>query len=112
VSAGQGVVRGPGGNVTTGGYIRGDEGGVARVGNNVYAGHDGNVYRNTGSGWQQYTRGGGWQNSAGDGGGLDRERAGRINGNWQSGAARSGGYHGGTRSYGGARRAGGGGRRR
>jgi hypothetical protein len=58
-----------GGRVTTGnaysgqagsaGYIRGQSGGVARVGNDLYATHDGTVYRNTGSGWQQ-TSGSGW----------------------------------------------------
>jgi len=31
---------------------------AARVGNNYYASHDGNVYRNTGSGWQHYDNGG------------------------------------------------------
>jgi hypothetical protein len=47
--------------VTTGGYVRCNEGGVARVGNDVYAGHDGNVYRNNGDGWQKYQPGGhGW----------------------------------------------------
>jgi len=30
---------------------------AAKVGNNVYAGHDGNVYKNTGSGWEQKTGG-------------------------------------------------------
>jgi hypothetical protein len=58
-----------GGRVTTGnaqsgvsgsaGYVRGQSGGVARVGNDVYATRDGTVYRNTGSGWQQNS-GGGW----------------------------------------------------
>ena len=31
---------------------------AAQVGNNYYASHDGNVYRNTGSGWQHYNNGG------------------------------------------------------
>ena len=58
-----------GGRVTTGnvysgqsgsaGYVRGQSGGVARVGNDLYATHDGTVYRNTGSGWQENS-GGGW----------------------------------------------------
>jgi hypothetical protein len=52
------------GNVSSGvsgsaGYIRGQSGGVARVGDDVYATHDGTVYRNTGSGWQQNS-GSGW----------------------------------------------------
>jgi hypothetical protein len=32
---------------------------VARAGNDLYATHDGNVYRNTGSGWQEHS-GSGW----------------------------------------------------
>src|SRR5262249_13158186 len=35
---------------------------AGHVGNNVYAGSDGNVYRNDGDGWQKYS-GGGWQNT-------------------------------------------------
>ena len=60
-----------GGRVTTGnvesgrtgsaGYVRGESGGVARAGGDLYATHDGTVYRNTGSGWQQNS-GGGWSN--------------------------------------------------
>src|SRR5262245_30954423 len=42
-----GQVSGPGGNTA----------GVAHVGNNTYADHNGNVYRNTGDGWQQYNNG-------------------------------------------------------
>lgn len=37
---------------------------VAHVGDDVYAGKDGNVYRNTGSGWERHTAGG-WQSVAG-----------------------------------------------
>jgi hypothetical protein len=33
---------------------------VARTSNGVYAGHDGNVYKNTGSGWEKYGGGGDW----------------------------------------------------
>jgi hypothetical protein len=40
-------VTGPGGQTT----------GAARVGNNHYADHDGNVYKNTGSGWEKYDNG-------------------------------------------------------
>ena len=36
----------------------GQTAGAARVGNNYYADHDGNVYKNTGSGWQKYDNGG------------------------------------------------------
>ncbi|HMN95048.1 MAG TPA: hypothetical protein PKC43_00075 [Phycisphaerales bacterium] len=36
---------------------------IARTsGGNTYAGHDGNVYRNTGDGWQKYDGGGTWNN--------------------------------------------------
>lgn len=36
---------------------------LARQGNNVYATHDGNVYKNTGSGWQHYnSSGNSWNN--------------------------------------------------
>jgi hypothetical protein len=42
-----GQVSGPGGRTTN----------VAKSGNNYYAGHDGNVYRNTGGGWQTYENG-------------------------------------------------------
>jgi hypothetical protein len=38
---------------------------VGHIGNDVYAGKDGNVYRNTGDGWQKYTPGGGWNDTAG-----------------------------------------------
>ena len=38
---------GPGGQTT----------GAARVGNDYYADHDGNVYKNTGSGWEKYDNG-------------------------------------------------------
>ena len=34
---------------------------VAKVGDNVYAGSNGNVYRRTDNGWEQYTPSGGWQ---------------------------------------------------
>ena len=46
-----GRAKGPGGQTVS----------AAKVNNNVYAGHDGNVYRNTGSGWQKYDNGS-WNN--------------------------------------------------
>jgi len=46
-----GRVKGPGGQTTS----------AAKVNNDYYAGHDGNVYRNTGDGWQKYDNGG-WNN--------------------------------------------------
>ncbi len=65
VTGGRGTVTGPGGNSTTVAGVHGDNSGVARVGNNVYADHDGNVYKSGGSdgygaksmgnlGWSQY----------------------------------------------------------
>jgi hypothetical protein len=42
-----GQVTGPGGQTA----------GAAHVGNNYYADHDGNVYKNTGSGWEKYDNG-------------------------------------------------------
>jgi len=42
-----GQVSGPGGQTA----------GAAKVGNNMYADHDGNVYKNTGSGWEKYDNG-------------------------------------------------------
>ncbi len=52
---------------------------TARVGNNLYASADGNVYRNTGDGWE--SRGaGGWQSVGGDTGWADREQQARAQG--------------------------------
>jgi len=101
-------------------WARGEQGGVARVGDDVYAGHDGNVYKRTGEGgWEQQQPGGSWQ------GVQDRERTGTLDAQQRartSGAtrtqgydrARTSGYGQGYRSgggYGGGR-GGGGGRRR
>jgi len=50
---------GGGSAVTRNGVGPGNNAGVARTGSgDMYAGRDGNVYRNTGSGWQQYGSGG------------------------------------------------------
>jgi len=50
---------GGGSAVTRNGAGPGNNSGVARTGSgDVYAGRDGNVYRNTGSGWQKYDNGG------------------------------------------------------
>jgi hypothetical protein len=102
-------------------WVRGEDGGVARVGDDVYAGKDGSVYkRNDEGGWDQVQRDGSWSGVA------DRERAGtldtheraRQDGAQRTGGydrARSGGYGQGYRSGGGgasARPRGGGGRRR
>jgi len=61
VSGNRGFVYNPAtGQGTTYGNIRTDNGGIGHVGDDVYAGHDGNVYRNTGDGWQKHSSGG-WQ---------------------------------------------------
>ena len=109
ISAGQAAVRGPGGNTTTAGGIKGEQGGVARVGDDVYAGRDGNVYKhNDGGGWDQVTRPEPRQGSEFDSSqtnrDLERQRASRNSGNNRSGAVRSGGYHGGARPRGGGGR--------
>jgi hypothetical protein len=106
------------------GYVRGEQGGVARVGDDVYAGHDGNVYkRNEGGGWDQQQPGGGWDRV------QDRAQTGALDGQYgarSDGAARTQGYDharqsgygqgyrsgGGGYSGGGSRAGGGGGRRR
>jgi hypothetical protein len=94
-------------------YARGASGGVARVGDDVYATRDGNVYRRTDSGWQQRS-GGSWSGASYQGatGSLNRDAQARSTGQTRvnqyqgTSGGRSGGYVGG----GGAR--GGGGRRR
>ena len=104
-------------------WARGEQGGVARVGDDVYAGKDGNVYkRGEGGGWEQQQPGsGGWQ-GVDDGartGSLDAQQRARSDGAQRSGGydrARTSGYGQGYRStggggYGGGTR-GGGGRRR
>jgi hypothetical protein len=90
------------GEVTTFGSVHGENGTIARVGDDVYAGHDGNVYRRTESGWEQHTPGGGWAPVGGTGqepnrnpgGGnqvqqLDRDRAARDMGAQRSQALRA-----------------------
>jgi len=111
-----------GGQTGSAGWVRGEDGGVARVGDDVYAGKDGNVYkRNDQGGWDQQERDGNWS------GVQDRERTGTLDQQQrarQDGAQRTGGYDSsraggygqGYRSGGGGMsampRGGGGGRRR
>ena len=122
---------GGGAAITRNGPGAGNNSGVVRTGSgDVYAGRDGNVYRNTGDGWQRYDNGA-WgsadrptpQNrpSTTDGRGdtvnqLNRDRAARTEGQTRtqdygrarsSGATRSGGSYrpsGGMRAGGGRRR--------
>jgi hypothetical protein len=67
VSGGQGAVYNKTtGEVTKYGHVTGAGGTtLGHVGDDVYAGKDGNVYRNTGDGWQKYTPGGGWNSVPG-----------------------------------------------
>jgi hypothetical protein len=54
------------GQVTTFGHATGENGAtVGRIGDDVYAGKDGNVYRNNGNGWQKYSQGSGWSSVPG-----------------------------------------------
>jgi hypothetical protein len=108
------------GQTGSAGWVRGEDGGVARVGDDIYAGKDGNIYkRNDQGGWDQQQRDGNWS------GVQDRERTGtldqqqraRQDGAQRTGGydqSRSGGYGQGYRSGGGgaAMPRGGGGRRR
>lgn len=93
VSGGRGAVYNHNtGQVTTYGRATGEGGGtVGHVGNDVYAGKDGNVYRNSGDGWQKATPGG-WEGRAAGGeqgfSQLDSERSAR-----DFGAQRTGELH-------------------
>jgi hypothetical protein len=61
------------GNSTNVGWVRGQEGGVARVGDDLYAARDGNVYRRTDGGWQSNS-GSGWNDVQRPEGGSRGER--------------------------------------
>jgi hypothetical protein len=99
------VYSGQGGSA---GYIRGESGGVARVGNDYYASRDGTVYRNTGGGWQQNS-GSGWGNVSTPASTQSLNTQSQVR---SSGQTRVNNYHsaGGARMGGGMRA--GGGRRR
>jgi hypothetical protein len=58
------------GEVTRYGGVRGENGGVAHIGDDVYAGHDGNVYKKTDGGWEQMN---GNRPTPSDASSLDRE---------------------------------------
>jgi len=102
-------------------WARGEQGGVARVGDDVYAGKDGNVYKRTGEGgWEQQQPGGSWDRvqDRGQTGTLDAQQRARSSGDTRTQGydrARTSGYGQGYRSgggYGGGGMRGGGGRRR
>jgi hypothetical protein len=110
-----------GGQSGSAGWARGEQGGVVRVGDDIYAGKDGNIYkRNDQGGWDQQERDGSWsgvQDRARTGT-LDQQQRAREDGARRTGGydrARTGGYGQGYRSGGGGTRPmprGGGGRRR
>jgi hypothetical protein len=100
------------------GWVRGEQGGVARVGDDVYAGKDGSIYkRNPSGGWDQQQPGGGWsgvQDRARTGT-LDQQQRARQDGAQRTGgydASRAAGYGQGYRAGAGGGFRGGGGRRR
>jgi hypothetical protein len=65
--------------------------GTASLGNDHYADANGNVYRNTGSGWQQHTSNG-WQAAGGDTSWADREQQARSTGQDRFSSFNSGGW--------------------
>jgi len=81
----------------------------ASVGNNHYADVNGNVYKNTGDGWQQHSSSGGWNNMLQNTSSADREAQARSTGGDRAGSfseaspmSRSdGGFGGGDRFGGG-----------
>ena len=111
------------GQTGSAGYVRGEQGGVARVGDDVYAGHDGNVYKRNGEGgWDQQQPGGNWEGvqDRGQAGTLDAQERARSAGSDRTQGydhARTSGYGqgyrggGGYSGGGGGMRGGGGGRR-
>ena len=115
VTAGRGAATNPRtGQSGSAAYVRGSSGGVARVGDDVYATRDGNVYRRTDSGWQQRS-GGSWSGTSSQAATSSLNRDAQVRSTGQTrvyqyqgtAGTRSGGYVGG----GGGMR-GGGGRRR
>jgi hypothetical protein len=64
---------------------------TARVGDNLYAGADGHVYRNTGDGWQTHSDGG-WQSTGSNTGWADREQQARVDGDDRLNAFSQGGW--------------------
>jgi hypothetical protein len=68
---------------------------TASVGNNHYADVNGNVYKNTGDGWEQHDSGGGWSNASGASSWGDKESQARSTGGDRWGGGGSGGFGGG-----------------
>jgi len=99
------------GNTTRVGRVSGEQGSVGRVGDNVFASKDGNVYRREGDSWQQVERGN-WQNTRNTEQiqNLNRESAARTQGYNRTQSFDHSSFNRG--SYGGGGFRGGGGRRR
>lgn len=75
-------VQGPGGNEARG----------ATVGNDHYADVNGNVYKNTGSGWEKHDSGGGWSSASSESAkSMQSEQEARSKGEQRSAASSSGG---------------------
>ena len=76
--------------------------GTASAGNNHYADVNGNVYKNTGDGWQQHSSSG-WGSASGDSSWADRESQARSTGDdrWGGASSSPGGFGGGDRFGGG-----------
>lgn len=113
VTAGRAAVRNPNtGEVTTAAGVRGDNGSVARVGDDLYVSHDGNVARRGADGAWQERSGSEWKDvdrNASSRGELDRSYERRSQGEARSqgfnnGAHRAAGFGGGVRGGGGRRR--------
>jgi hypothetical protein len=106
VSAGQGAVYNPKtGETTRVGGVSGERGTVARVGDDIYAGRDGNVYRRGENGGWEQPSGGGWQGAdAGRTSGLDRQYQARSQGSQRAQQFSSGGYRSAGARGGGRRR--------
>jgi hypothetical protein len=85
--------------------------GTATAGNNHYADVNGNVYKNTGSGWQQHSSSG-WSNASADSSWADRESQARSEGGQRADSFGGGGWggdrFGGGGGFGGNRFSGGG----
>jgi hypothetical protein len=75
---------------------------TASMGNNHYADVNGNVYKNTGNGWEQHDSGGGWSNASSASSWGDKESQARSTGEdrWGGGGGSGGGSSGFDRSGG------------
>jgi hypothetical protein len=68
------------------GEVHGSGGTAVAAGNNVYAAHDGSVYRYQDGGWQQYDKGSGWTNTTDPSktSEMDQQRSARTDGDFRS----------------------------